>query len=212
MISKGQRTKELILKNSRELFYQFGYVNTTLRMIAQKSNTNLGLFQYHFNGKKDIARQIYRDIRLYFEVALLEAEPSITEFDMFFLSSAIEGYLCLKNTHFALFFDEYMKSTTYEDRRFTYIKEFFDKHSVTSSSNIAIYNALCLTVIKPALIGYAVNHLNNTNMDELILFYLTQQLQYIGCTDKKPFDYLELLSHYHIDLGVNFTPVFVKIL
>ncbi len=211
--TKGQKTKDIILRSSRNLFYEYGYTNTTLRMIAEKSNCNLGLFQYHFNGKRDIARHIYSDIRNTFEELLLEHEPDISEQDMFFLSSSMELYLCWRNDNFARFFGEYLSETTYDDRRFQYILSFYQTYgSKDDNHNTAAFDAVCVTAIKPALVNYALSVKDTIQLDELARFYLRQQLHYLNLDENLADSYLALLNKYHIDLAVNFTPVFTRLL
>lgn len=207
--TKGQKTKETILKNSRNLFYEYGYVNTTLRMIAEKSNTNLGLFQYHFKGKRDIARQVYTDIRETFEVRLLEHETDISELDMFFLSSSIEIYLCCHCENFARFFSEYLSEATFDDGRFRHILSFYQLYG---NKNNAAFDAVCVTAIKPALVNYAIATKDSIKVDELARFYLMQQLHYMNLDETLADSYLAILDKYYINLAANFTPVFTPLL
>lgn len=211
--TKGQKTKELILRSSRNLFYEYGYTNTTLRMIAEKSNCNLGLFQYHFNGKKDIARHIYSDIRDTFEALLLEYEHDISDQDMFFISSSIELYLCWRNDNFARFFSEYISETTYDDRRFQHILSFFQTYGKKDThENYAAFDAVCVTAIKPALVNYALSIKDTIQFEDLARFYLIQQLRYLNFDESLADSYLAVLKKYHIDLAVNFTPVLTRLL
>lgn len=211
--TKGQKTKDNILKNSRNLFYEYGYVHTTLRMIAERSNTNLGLFQYHFNGKRDIARQVYCNIRETFEALLLEHEKDISELDLFFLSSSMELYLCFRSDNFARFFSEYLSEATYDDSRFQFILSVYQKYGNSDcNKNIAALDTVCITAIKPALVNYAIYAKDSVQVDELARFYLTQQLHYMNLEESLADSYLSILDKYYINLAANFTPVFTPLL
>ena len=65
--SKGSETRESILKTCRRLFYEHGYKSTTSRMIAGQAQINLGLLDYYFKGKEEIATMIYLESRNTFE-------------------------------------------------------------------------------------------------------------------------------------------------
>lgn len=56
---KKNSTGEKILQSAQELFFQNGIENTSVRLLAQKANVNLGSITYYFDGKNDIADHIY---------------------------------------------------------------------------------------------------------------------------------------------------------
>lgn len=61
MYSKGEYRKDILLKNAKELFYEKGYRNTTIREIAAKSGDPVSLVHYYFQKKDDILRTVYSD-------------------------------------------------------------------------------------------------------------------------------------------------------
>lgn len=64
---KGILTELEILEASKKLFYEYGYMKTSMRDISSKADVKLGTLTYYFKKKEDLARRIYSDniIRLY---------------------------------------------------------------------------------------------------------------------------------------------------
>lgn len=52
-------SREKLVEAARELFYEQGYVATTLAQISRKSGVNNGLITYYFGSKSNLAREIY---------------------------------------------------------------------------------------------------------------------------------------------------------
>lgn len=52
-------TKEKILDGAQKLFLEHGYTKTTMRMIAQEADVNLGLIPYYFEKKENMGTEIY---------------------------------------------------------------------------------------------------------------------------------------------------------
>lgn len=61
---KGQITKDKMLQVSKELFYEQGFLNTTVAQITRESEINNGLFTYHFGTKINLANTIRTEYRL----------------------------------------------------------------------------------------------------------------------------------------------------
>ena len=55
-------TKELILSCARELFLEHGYEGVSMRMIATRCNTSLGLTYHYFVGKEALFSDIIRPV------------------------------------------------------------------------------------------------------------------------------------------------------
>ena len=55
----GIQTREKILNICKKLFYEKGYDDTTYDDICQEGDINRGLIPYHFQGKYNIAREIF---------------------------------------------------------------------------------------------------------------------------------------------------------
>lgn len=57
----GIETKNTLFQSCQKLFYEKGYLNTTVKDIVSDANSKLGLFTYYFNSKEAVAHKIYRD-------------------------------------------------------------------------------------------------------------------------------------------------------
>lgn len=53
-------TKEKILLHAADIFLEYGYDNTTVRMIAQKAGVNAALINYHFGDKETLYLEVVR--------------------------------------------------------------------------------------------------------------------------------------------------------
>ncbi len=61
-ISKGARTRDHLYKTAKQLFYQKGYEETTVKDIIIAANSALGVFTYHFDSKDSLAVEIYQNM------------------------------------------------------------------------------------------------------------------------------------------------------
>ena len=61
MYIKGQNKKEEIYLNAKILLFENGYTNTTIKKIAQVSDSPVSLVHYYFKKKDEIIRSIYYD-------------------------------------------------------------------------------------------------------------------------------------------------------
>jgi AcrR family transcriptional regulator len=59
-VTKGQRTRERIFGCAMELFTSLGYEKTTMRMIADRANVNVGLSYHYFPSKEHLVVEFYR--------------------------------------------------------------------------------------------------------------------------------------------------------
>jgi len=58
--TKGARTRERIFGCAMELFMSSGYEKTTMRMIADRANVNVGLSYHYFPSKEHLVFEFYR--------------------------------------------------------------------------------------------------------------------------------------------------------
>ena len=58
MGTKGERTREHILATAEKMILQRGYSGTSIEEIIGEAGITKGGFFYHFDGKKDLARQL----------------------------------------------------------------------------------------------------------------------------------------------------------
>lgn len=59
--SSSNSTKQKIYECSKCLFYEKGYLNTTIKNIAEDANVNRALISYYFNGKASLAQEIVNE-------------------------------------------------------------------------------------------------------------------------------------------------------
>lgn len=212
-ISKGQHTKEHIIRCSRELFYEYGYRATTSRMISNHSNTNLGLLNYYFKGKIEIGSTVYYDIRNSFNELIIENEPLLSEVDLFLFSSALELYICLSNRNFGRFYHEIIAEPDVHFRTLNFIINTFTKHANYEGDSAYPHLAgISVSAVKPALVQYALSLNEEICIDTYLNYYLQQQLHYFGMDINLSAKYLKLLKQYYINIAANFTPIFTKLL
>ncbi len=94
-------TKEMILINAFELFGRYGFVGTSVRMIAQKSRVNLAAINYHFNSKEQLFWQVMEatyisvDARI---LGILHESTSVLAMSEMIYDFFISESLALKNT------------------------------------------------------------------------------------------------------------------
>ena len=211
--NRGSETKESILRAGRSLFYEHGYKATTARMIAGQANINLGLIDYYFKGKEEIATLIYRDVRNSFESLFLACEPQTTPLDMFFISSALELRLCLECLPFGRFYDEIILFPAIHQRLLTFnasrIKEY---GAVGKDTDYPMLAAISIASIKPALVDHALHCGHALDTGKYLSYYLEQQLHYFGLHKEMAARYQALLSGYYVNAAANFTPILTKLL
>jgi len=58
-VSKGERTRALILEAALELFREHGFEDTTMRAIADRAGVSLGNAYYYFKSKEHLIQAIY---------------------------------------------------------------------------------------------------------------------------------------------------------
>ena len=51
-------TKEKIMRAAAEVFAEYGYTDTTNRMIAAQAGVNHALINYHFSGKRELYKRV----------------------------------------------------------------------------------------------------------------------------------------------------------
>ncbi|MFZ7119599.1 MAG: TetR/AcrR family transcriptional regulator [Eubacteriaceae bacterium] len=61
MYEKGVETKNHIYTIAKELYYEYGYKKTTMRIIAEHANVPIALITYYFKSKDNIVKDIYTD-------------------------------------------------------------------------------------------------------------------------------------------------------
>lgn len=64
----GLETKEKIYDTAKKLFYEDGFVKTTLSEIAKQSGANKAMVSYYFGNKNNLALEIYNEYMLAMKV------------------------------------------------------------------------------------------------------------------------------------------------
>lgn len=57
----GLETKNRIYIVSKQLFYEYGFIKTTLAEIARESGTNKAMVAYYFKNKNNLALEVYNE-------------------------------------------------------------------------------------------------------------------------------------------------------
>lgn len=69
----GIETKEKIYRTARKLFYDIGFVKTTLSEIAKESETNKAMVAYYFENKNNLALEVYNEYMVVNKVRIQNA-------------------------------------------------------------------------------------------------------------------------------------------
>lgn len=81
----GEHTKANILRESKKLFYNNGYTNTTYSEISSVAKINRALIPYHFKNKQVLGLEIYHEIiKNFYE--LIDNLLDTAQFDSNFVS------------------------------------------------------------------------------------------------------------------------------
>lgn len=57
-----QSTKQRILHNAEQLFFEYGIANVRLQQIADKTRISVGNLAYHYSNKETIVEAVYEDL------------------------------------------------------------------------------------------------------------------------------------------------------
>lgn len=61
-MSKGERTRQAILRAALELFREHGYDATTMRTVAERAGVSVGNAYYYFASKDTLLQAFYREV------------------------------------------------------------------------------------------------------------------------------------------------------
>ena len=81
VLSRGELTRQEIIRAAHELFVMQGFHGTSMRQIADKANIALSGLYNHFKNKEDVFKQVFFEYHPYHDVlpALLAAEGDAVE-------------------------------------------------------------------------------------------------------------------------------------
>lgn len=105
--------RKRILETAKDLFYQKGYSATTMRMIAQASQTSIGLPSYYFGSKESLGVAVYKEFRQKLNHACRMFYPSethLTEYRYFSVLS--DAALLVENP---IYRDLYVSTASHAD-------------------------------------------------------------------------------------------------
>lgn len=205
---RGQKTKSLIISVARGLFYENGYRNTSVRAIFDQAGANIGLLNYYFEGKAEIGLIVYSSIRERFDDLIRKYEPGFSPVENFLFSSALEMRLCLENEKYAHFYDELCEEPLVETRlRNAIVKVLLASRDDGPNSNYSLLATISISAIKPALVSYAIEHPGSVATRDYLVYYLDQQLTYLGIPTSDAERLLDRLDLYHVAVVERFTPI-----
>ena len=80
-LTRGERTRALIIQAAHQLFIKQGYHGTSMRQIADHAGISLGAVYNHFSGKEDVFKAVYFSYHPYNELlpALTKAQGDTIE-------------------------------------------------------------------------------------------------------------------------------------
>ncbi len=112
-------SRSRLLEAARELFYDQGYVATTLAQISEKSGVNNGLITYYFKSKRNMAGEIYNMCLMELRNAIAQYLFLHTKEYSMALDVALETRILLeqkfKNPNFLRFCIEYQRERDHFD-------------------------------------------------------------------------------------------------
>lgn len=91
-ISMALTKKEQILEASEELFAEFGYDRTSVRMIAQKANINIAMISYYFGSKEMLFTELVEYRASNFRLRLMDIQKQFDD-PMKQIEMMIESYV-----------------------------------------------------------------------------------------------------------------------
>ncbi len=210
-ITKGEETRNQIIDACRELFFENGYNNTSARMISKRAGTNLGLLNYHFDGKIELGKLIYLEIRNEYNELISNYEPDFTDLEQFFFSSAVELSLCLSNPNFGLFYYEIIQKEPVHERLVDFVQSKIETYGSFSDPLYPALSAVSAAAVKPAIVRHVLKNPDQAPPETYLKYYLEQQLHYFKLDTNSADYYLNRLKSYHIDIAPKFTPIFIRL-
>ena len=185
----GEQTKATILRESKKLFYNNGYTNTTYSEISSTAGINRALIPYHFKNKQILGLEIYREImKIFYE--LIDNLLDISQFDSDFVSilHTVTYYRLLStNTPFLRFISELQADertslfvATEEQRWLTCLG---DKFSSLDEQELSILTQMHIGA-KKEIINSFHNDMNNDS-DTISHMHISMLMRYAGYSVEK---------------------------
>jgi AcrR family transcriptional regulator len=113
----GQQSKDNIYATAKRLFYENGFINTTLMDIARESGANKAMVSYYFENKNKLALEIYNEYMVAVKVRTQNAINVICPKCNHVLRTALEYRIqnrnCRANRHLNRFYHELCESNVF---------------------------------------------------------------------------------------------------
>ena len=106
----GLETKQKIFVTAKQLFYEYGFIKTTLAEIAKESDTNKAMVAYYFKNKNNLALEVYNEYMVASKVrtqnAINEKFPGCNAVLKTAIEYRIQNRNCRLNRHLNQFYHE----------------------------------------------------------------------------------------------------------
>lgn len=113
----GLETKEKILSTARTLFYENGYVKTTLSQISKVSGVNKAMVSYYFGGKEKLGLEVYNEYMVAMKVltqnAITDIFPEADALHRTAIELRLQSRNCRKNPNLNRFYHEMCDSNIF---------------------------------------------------------------------------------------------------
>jgi AcrR family transcriptional regulator len=211
--NKGIETESRILFAARMLFCESGYAETSVREIADRSGSNLGLINYYFGSKSEIGLRVYRTVRDEANrmMAGFGADPASSVVS-YLLSNMIEMEMTLGSAQYGRFFAQVMSEPVlqafYRERIITALEKY-----VRAEVDKEYYLLTCISIssIKPALVSWSHGADSQVSHDFILRYYLDQYVHFLGDSPDLAERVFCELKKYYVNIAENFTPVIVPL-
>lgn len=185
----GEQTKANILRESKNLFYNNGYTNTTYSEISSVAKINRALIPYHFKNKQILGFEIYHEIiNNFFD--LIDNLLDSSQFDTDFVSvlHTVTYYRLLStNPQFLRFIselqaDEGTSLFEIEEER-QWLISLGNKFASMSEHEICILTQMHIGA-KKEMITLLCNN-QDSNADIISHMHISMLMRYVGYSAKK---------------------------
>ncbi len=187
---KGMSSKRQILDAAKQCFFEKGYIATTIKEIADRSNTKVGSVTYYYKRKEDIIYEIYQNIitEIYFFIKI-HAEKSLSTAEEFMYFNAIFFKI--------IFSDKRNLRVYYEFQRAKTITGFFEEplehlvektiimhHDISNENQLKMF-ALSYFGMRKELFFYFMEEKNDVTMGEFSSILLRITGLFLALTKKE---------------------------
>jgi AcrR family transcriptional regulator len=214
--NKGLETESRILFAARTLFFEKGYAKTSVREIADRSGSNLGLLNYYFGSKSEIGLRVYRAVRGEAN-AMMEgygADPAGSAAS-YLLSNLIELEMTLISEPYGRFFAQAMSEATVQSFYRQRIIAGLEKYMrAEADREYCLLACISISAIKPALVSWTHGggaQSGQVSHDFILRYYLNQYVHFLGDSPDLAERVFGELKRYHVNIAENFTPVIVPL-